>query len=305
MASGDNASVRRALDLGVADPRNPARCPNRSGNSLSVVELPDAPAQPWLAAPPEGAPRGRIFPHSFEDGRRISIYEPPEAPAPEAPATSNPPATPEPTPSDQPAAPARSFPALIMFDRDIWLSDNTLPNTLDNLIRAGEIPPLYAFLLETSDIAARWDELSEGSGTDRFITERLLPWARQRYPIVKDAARVIIAGQSLGGLTALRVVLERPERIRNALSQSASLWRGSFMEKASDEEGGSVRRFPGRVYAEVGRQEWVLLPPHQAFARALKDGGADFRYAEYNGGHDYACWRGGVADGLRWLTAGW
>ena len=33
-------------------------------------------------------------------------------------------------------------------------------------------------------------------------------------------------------------------------------------------------------------------------AGRLARAGADTRFVEYNGGHDYACWRGGVADGL-------
>jgi enterochelin esterase family protein len=61
----------------------------------------------------------------------------------------------------------------------------------------------------------------------------------------------------------------------------------------------------GRVYAEVGKQEWVLLPPHRTLAKIFKKTEVDCRYKEYNGGHDYACWRGGIAEGLRHLTSDW
>jgi enterochelin esterase family protein len=226
------------------------------------------------------------------------------------------------------AGPDEAHPALIMFDSDIWLSGGKLPNTLDNLINEGEIPPLYALLIDTSDIAARWQELSEGSGMENFVIEQLLPWARERYRITKDPARLIIAGQSLGGLTALRIAMQNPQHIGNVLSQSASLWRGNFMEQmermeqmepmeqmaqmkpmeqTADETNELVRDFRGRgrVYAEVGKQEWVLLPPHRTLAKIFKKTGIDCRYEEYNGGHDYACWRGGIAEGLRHLTSNW
>jgi enterochelin esterase family protein len=79
------------------------------------------------------------------------------------------------------------------------------------------------------------------------------------------------------------------------------------MEQTGDETNELVRDFRGRgrVYAEVGKQEWVLLPPHRTLAKIFKKPGIDCRYEEYNGGHDYACWRGGIAEGLRHLTSGW
>jgi enterochelin esterase family protein len=106
----------------------------------------------------------------------------------------------------------------------------------------------------------------------------------------------VVAGQSLGALTALRAALEHPEVVGGAIAQSASLWQRDLGA------GLAGRRLAGlRAYIEVGTQEWVLREPNRAFARQLAAAGATVEFREYNGGHDYACWRGGIADGLRWM----
>lgn len=43
----------------------------------------------------------------------------------------------------------------------------------------------------------------------------------------------------------------------------------------------------------------MLLEPHRRLMRLLAEREVRPHYVEFNGGHDYACWRGGIADGLR------
>jgi enterochelin esterase family protein len=284
----DQASVRKALDCGIADPRNPLRCQNRAGNFLSVVELADAPPQPWLSTRLQVTRHGTVSTHELAGEYRVWIYEPPAVPAR----------------TRRKWAEGDGVPALIMFDGDMWMRTERFYKTLDNLISEGRIPPLYALLVETGDITKRWERLSELSGIEDFIIDELLVWARKRYPITSDPDRLVIAGQSLGGLTALLVAAKRPTSIRNVIAQSASLWRGSFMEQMTGPEG-LLRDFTARVYLEVGRQEHVLLPYSCDFAKMLELRGIDCNYVEYNGGHDYVCWRGGIVDGLCWVVDGW
>jgi enterochelin esterase family protein len=317
-------SIRKALDRGIADPRNPLHCQNRAGNTLSVVELKDAPAQPWLGARLHSAGYGNITSQRLAGGHTVWVYEPPtetlrQASAPPEP-PAEPPAPPSPmTPAGVPQSPppnvtqrqasAPGLGALIMFDGDMWMCTERFHETLDNLICSGRIPPIYAFMVETDNIAERWQELSEDSGIDDFVAGDLLDWARAHYPITGDPNRVIVAGQSLGALSALWTLIKHPKSIRNVISQSASLWRGNIIEYLSKDADKTARDLKGaskaRVYLEVGRQEWVLLPLHRQFAKQLAQSGLECNYVEYNGGHDYACWRGSIADGLCWIIDGW
>jgi enterochelin esterase family protein len=277
-------SIRKTLDKGIADPRNPLQCQNRAGNTLSVVGLKDAPPQPWLGVRKLGAKRGKVSSHCLVDGHTVWAYEPYVAGK---------------------AGQEQDMGALIMFDGDMWMCTERFYETLDNLIGAGRIPPLCALLIETDNIERRWKELAEGSGIEEFVTGDLLAWARRRFPITGDPNRIIMAGQSLGGLSALWVALKHPESVRNVIAQSASLWYGSLMERLGDEKDPLLQSLVGRVYTEVGSQEWVLLPLHRQLAGLLEKSPATYNYVEYNGGHDYACWRGGIADALCWITDGW
>ena len=110
---------------------------------------------------------------------------------------------------------------------------------------------------------------------------------------------MLVAGVSLGGLVALGAAVAHPGLVGGAIAHSASLWVDDL---AAVLDGADLGRT--RVYQEVGTQEWILLEPNRDLARRLVAAGADARFVEYNGGHDYACWRGGVADGLRALLAG-
>ena len=71
------------------------------------------------------------------------------------------------------------------------------------------------------------------------------------------------------------------------------------------EAAGEIDRLrPLYLEVEVGEQEWVLVPPHQRLVQELKGVDMHLNYTVFNGGHDYACWRGAIVPALeRILTA--
>lgn len=267
LGDNDQVAIRAALDRGLPDPLNPATCRNRAGVRQSVVALPDAPAQPWLE-PGESRREGTVREVEAPGGRRAWLYEP--------------------------SGGGTDLPVVVALDGDVWTSTQSLSTTLDNLIAAGRIPPVCAVMLDAGDRSVRWSELTSGGGIDDYIARELLPWARTQLDLTDDPEQVVVAGQSLGALTALRTGLRHPDAVGLVLAQSASLWSDDLDALVPSGEG-------PRVYLEVGTMEWVLADPHRQLARTMTERGLDVHLAEYVGGHDYACWRGGVADGLIWL----
>ena len=265
----DQRAIRAALDQGLADPRNPETCRNRPGTVMSVVSLPDAPAQPWVARR-EGVARGTVTERTAPDGRRAWVYEPPHV--------------------------AAETPVVLVLDGEVWTSTQDLATTMDNLIADGVVRPAHLVMLDSGGQASRWEELAGSGDPGHYLVRRLLPWARQQYRISARREEVIVAGLSLGGLVALRAALEHPDEVGGVISQSASLWQDNLARQLAAADASRLR-----AYLEVGSQEWVLAGPNHQVAARLAQAGAEVRFVEYNGGHDYACWRGGLADGLRHL----
>ncbi|KLN33285.1 hypothetical protein FB00_18430 [Cellulosimicrobium funkei] len=266
----DQAALRRALDVaGRPDPRNLRTCRNRAGRVQSVVELPDAPPQPYLEPRPEVA-RGRVVEHTAPGGRRAWVYEPP---------------VPEGTVTD----------VVLVLDGDAWTGPQDLATTLDNLHHDGAVRPLRAVLLDAGSRERRWADLDGGGDVDAYLAHDLLDWARARFPVRPGRGAVSVAGQSLGALTSLRVLAAHPDRVGTAISQSASLWQGDPSAGLTPDALAGTR-----AWVEVGRQERVLRPDHPAAVARLRAAGCVVAYREYDGGHDDACWRGGIADALAW-----
>ncbi|MFC5662240.1 enterochelin esterase [Kitasatospora misakiensis] len=281
---GDVPGTRRADWLKVLDDARPdaldrgARLAGRDGrHPSSVLSLPDAPAQAHTARRPD-VPRGRTVPTEAA-GRRIDVHLPAGHRADGGP-----------------------YPVLVLLDGDVWGEVLSVGDTLDNLTAEGLIPPTVALLVHTPP-RTRPDDLSCNPDFVDLLADRVLPWAGAEYRATFDPARTVIAGQSAGGLTAAFAAFRRPARFGNALSQSGSFWwpDGTEFDGGGEwltRQFAAAERRPARFWVEVGLQEWMLLAQNRHLRDVLIARGYDLAYREFNGGHDYACWRGGLADGL-------
>ncbi|MBK7819842.1 MAG: enterochelin esterase [Tessaracoccus sp.] len=270
----DLPGIRQALDHGLADPLNPETCRNRGGTVMSVVALSEAPAQPWAARREDVAERGDVTCAEGPNGRRVWTYVPPGAPA------------------DEP------LPVVLLLDGEVWVSSLDLATTMDNLLADGAVRPAYLVMLDSGGPATRRDEMTRPDEVAAFVALELLPWARARRPISDRREDVLVSGVSLGGLVALWTAIAHADVVGGAIAHSPSLWVDDLSTLLDGADLGGTR-----IHQEVGTREWVLLAPNRELAGRLARAGADTTFVEYNGGHDYACWRGGVADGLANLLA--
>ncbi|MFJ6695099.1 enterochelin esterase [Streptomyces sp. NPDC091272] len=264
------------------DPLNARTLTRRwGGPPVSYVELPEAPhGADWQRR--DEVPRGRVSEHTVRsellgNERQVHVYEPPGG--------------------------GSDLPVLVLMDGEMWQPGLDVAALLDNLIDDGRIPPLVALLPESVDSDQRWAELACNEGFVGFLEHELLPWAGEWLPLTEDPARTVVAGQSLGGLTAAYAAVTAPSRFGRVLAQSGSFWWPDRPDPADCEwltgRIAAAERLPVRFWLSVGEQEWVALPA----ARRLRDtlerkGYDDAAYREYNGGHDYLCWRTELADGL-------
>ncbi|MFF0746377.1 enterochelin esterase [Streptomyces sp. NPDC004111] len=280
----DRAAWRRVLDGALPDPlcRGLPLPAQGARNPASVLELGDAPAQPFAARRADAA-RGTLR-DEVVDGRRVTVHLPHGHRPDGGPYT-----------------------VAVLLDGEMWGPVLAVGDTLDNLLADGQLPPTVALLVDT--MGRRMEDLSCNGAFVDWLADTLLPWAAREFGTAAHPARTVIAGQSAGGLTAAFAAFHRPDRFGRVLSQSGSFWWpddeagfGAGSEWLTRQFAITERR-PVRFRIEVGLQEWMLLPQNRHLRNVLEARGYEVSYEEFNGGHDYACWRGGLATGLSELLS--
>ncbi len=299
---GPLANAQRSATAQV-DPLNPRRWPEnpRPGRfqGSSLVELPGAPPQPWVARRPE-VPAGTVEKHRLKseilkNERQISVYTPPgyrrEGPP---------------------------YGLLVLFDESAYLSLVPTPVILDNLIAEKRIPPLVAVLIANPSGETRNRELPCNPDFAEFLHRELAPWTRRLYQVTSDPAKIIVGGSSYGGLAAACAALRHPETFGNVLCQSGSFWwtpvRNPLDPNRRDELAEpnwvaqqflTAPKLPVRFYLDAGSFEvdvlgsgGVILETSRHLRDVLRAKGYEVHYQEFAGGHDYLQWRGTLADGL-------
>ena len=283
------------------DPLNPNRwlcAPEASRYECqSMVELPGAPPQPWIARV-GGTPAGTVEKHRLksdllQNERSISVYTPPNYRAGGTP-----------------------YALLVLFDEGAYLNQVPTPVILDNLIAAQKIPPTVAVLIANPSQDTRSRELPPNPTFAGFLAQELVPWVRARYSVTTDPSRVVIAGSSYGGIAATYAGLRHSELFGNVLCQSGSFWWAPDHSvgpnaDATTETGWLAREFirspklPLRFWMDAGVFEvdtngtgGAILEPSRHMRDVLLAKGYEVHYRQYASGHDYLNWRGTLGEGL-------
>ena len=197
------------------------------------------------------------------------------------------------------------YPLLVLFDGDrnvMWM-----PRILDNLIAEKKIPPMVAILIDNSIPAARNTELPCDPQFTEFLAEELVPWSREKFH-TGGAAQTIVAGSSYGGLAAVFAALKYPQVFGQVVSLSGSFWWKPQDEKEAEwlvKQVATSPKLTVRVYLEVGLREGypMQIDANRHMRDVLRGKGYPVGYAEYDGGHAFLNWSGGMANGLIFLWA--
>jgi len=172
---------------------------------------------------------------------------------------------------------------------------------VDRLTEAGEIPAAHYVFIQPE---SRSREYVFHQPFRSFFLGELMPTIEAQLPC--DGRRVLW-GASLGALASADLALGRPDLFATVVAQS-----GAFLIAPDDKPidpfaGGEwlLERFRAgegrdiRWRLECGTLEW-LLPAHHRLESALPAVGADHVTLTRNIGHNWANWRQGVPDALRW-----
>ena len=283
------ARRRAILATAQADPHNPKFYPERGIDAFqtySVLELADAPPQPWVE-PRAGVPAGTVQAKELRSDilgntRKVHLYRPA---------------------GWRPDGPDNHV--LVLFDAGAYLGRVPTPTILDNMIAAGVIPPTAAVLIDNPTADSRGRELPPNPDFADFLARELMPWARKQG-IGAPAARTVIGGSSYGGLASSYAALRHPEVFGNVLSQSGSYWWAPPGEEDQwlTRQFVAVRKLPVRFFLGAGLFETGrggqpgILETNRHLRDVLRAKGYLVTHREVAGGHDYLSWRGTLSDGL-------
>ncbi len=193
-----------------------------------------------------------------------------------------------------------------------------VPTVLDNLLAAGEIPPLVAVFINPGHEPARprqnaWSASNRsleydglGDNYARFLLEEILPEVEKQWPVSKDPELRGLCGASSGGICSFTAAWERPDQFRRVLSTI-----GSFVNLRGGNAYPSIirktERKPLRVFLQdtsgdldnpFGHWPTANKQMHAALAYMGYDVKLDFEEGFGHNSH-----RGGMIfpDVMRWL----
>ncbi len=266
------------------DPLNPRR---------DIVELPGAPAQPWLARR-EGVERLRLVREHIRsrvlnENRPVFVYTPPGWKR-----------------TDR-------APSLILFDGEQEDGMVFASATVENLIHEGKIPPLVIARIPNPSGRSRMRDLGCRPEFSEFLEKELAPFLQRNYGTSPAPEHTAVGGASRGGLAAVCAALHAPGQFGMVISQSGSLWYLPPEERREPygERSWVVRQFLERprmlvrFYIDVGKFEfdatgegYGTLEPARRLRDVLRAKGYEVNYQEFLSGHDDITWRGSLGDAL-------
>ncbi|MEM0906591.1 MAG: alpha/beta hydrolase-fold protein [Pseudomonadota bacterium] len=273
----------------VLDPRNPERARDPFGEN-SVCCTSGYVRPPWTT--PQGAPEGRLIPFGVE----TAIFEGPREEALYLP------------PGHDPWAP---YPLVVIHDGTDFMTYADLGVSLDNLIAAGDIPPVMVALVQTVD---RMGEYPRGRRHARYVVRELIPAIEARYRVSDDPAERVLLGASLGAVASLATAFRFPGVFGGLVLQSGSFILDKqklnsrphpVFHRVADLVS-SLKRAPSlpptRAFVSTGEFEG-LAEENRALAFWLAEHGVAVRFQSSWDGHHWHNWRDQLRDGLMWVLS--
>ena len=190
-----------------------------------------------------------------------------------------------------------ALPSLYVMDGFKSLEFMSFTNVLDNLIADKKIQPVIVVFLEYIN-----DDdnlfLEKNERLTKVLCNELVPLIDQRYKTDVSPRNRAIIGISAGGHFSLITAFNRPDVFLNAAGQSTTITEELFnvMSKASENK---KLLNESRIYFDVGFYDLTagtidnhtFLTANRKLNDEMKNAGFNYRYQEFNDGHQWANWR--------------
>jgi enterochelin esterase-like enzyme len=132
----------------------------------------------------------------------------------------------------------------------------------------------------------------------------LIPVVESNYPILADRRYRAVAGGSLGGIAAYRLVFQHPDTFSSAGIFGAGAISGeekqiqAWLAFIDDRRG-------IRVFMDTGDEDIFMLERAQVMKSILDEAGIENQLHVGEGGHGYNYWISNFEIYLQWLAKDW
>jgi enterochelin esterase family protein len=236
---------------------------------------------------------GQVTPHEIASdilgySRNINVYTPPQY------------------------NPSEKYPCFVTFDGSASLKYAKANTILDNLIQTKKIKPVIAIFVDSGvkdGQTTRDEEFPLNSDFANSIANEVIPFVNDLYPLSENNGDYVISGFSYGGMAAIYVAFEYPEKFKHVLSLSGSVHYGKDGEYEllikqiafAEPKDIVMKLYVGKLEGEYHWHSptWAnQLVSHRHLETILKMKGYDFTYQEYAGDHSNAAWFEPLVEGL-------
>lgn len=249
-----------------------------------LIEMEDTFKNTWIE-PKINVPKGKlnetkIYSQILNNERKVWVYTPPGYSEKNTP-----------------------YHCVVLFDGEDNVSIIPTPTILDNLISENKIFPVVGVFIDNIDMETRNRELTCYGPFADFIATELMAWLRENYNITDNPEKIVVGGNSFGGLASSFIGFKYPKVFGNVLSISGSYW---WVPVGEEEKEWLIREFvkSGKLalkfYINVGKYDNPNkhIIPNRHLRDILECKGYSYYYNEYPGGHEPLHWRDVLPDGL-------
>ncbi len=203
------------------------------------------------------------------------------------------------------------LPLIVIHDGGDYENYADLRISLDNLIAAGDVPPLIAVLIQAGD---RMMEYPRSRRHARYVVRELLPALSARYAVSAAPEDRVLLGASLGAVASLATAFRFPGVFGGLILKSGSF----ILDDAKLEQRShpvfrrvarvveAIRRAPDlpatTAFVSTGELEG-LADENRALAGFLRERGVDVLFRSSWDGHHWHNWRDQLREALIWVLA--
>jgi enterochelin esterase-like enzyme len=264
----------------ILDPLNPNQVMGGFGPN-SEIRMPKFLPAPEISYDP-GIPHGTFHDTSYPsaslgEARKVRVYLPPGY-----------------------ASSSDSFPMVLFHDGLDYWNLAQANNILDNCIAHGTMKPVVAVFIPASSLYRHQEYAgSRIAKFSAFIVAEVMPYLRQHYRILSDAASHATVGSSDGGDISLFLGFFYPDVFGNVAAQSSNIIDTIYSRARSSQ------RLNLNIYCDLGTYDIPeLVPLVRNFIPVIAGKGYPHIYHEYHEGHSWGNWRAHISKALTWFFPG-